>query len=457
MRGRVSRLEQSVRHAEAQRVRGERNGIFDFHTSIQQRLQNTFSFLLPMHWYTINPLDVLLFRDSKPFSPGDGSWAKGSFPPMPITVFQALRSLLSQRVEPEERDRRDISFLGVFLLDEENTLWLPTPKDLICLKEVPKEEAQSQRIFSKKAADDWDEIVRLQPCDRNSTWQHLCFDDQEINNQKKPKPMVLPQIEKKSHPCGNPHPWIKAEALRKYLNGKNPESRSDFGKNPWNIQVLPHIHMEKDSRQVRDSEGYFTEVAVRLKPGWQFVAAIGCDDETKNSLFQNLQGVVRLGGEGHRAIIQPVEKLEPQKYTGEKEEDYQKRLKAYQTLIKQVEDLATDKFSCDTPSNFAYLLTPGLADAGKALYASYPSAWKDNLQGCVTDKALLWGGISTITRNQSDREFGLLPQRAFVPPGTVYVFDGKQAETPLLLPKGDGRWLDTFTQLNYGKLLWGTN
>ncbi|MHC5611156.1 MAG: type III-B CRISPR module-associated Cmr3 family protein [Nostoc sp.] len=390
-----------------------------------------FYFLIPMHWYTINPLDVLLFRDSKPFSPGDGSWAKGSFPPMPITVFQALRSLLSQRIEQAERDRRDINFLGVFLVDEQNTLWLPTPKDLICLKirEVGEKGEQSQKIFSKKTADDWDETVRLQPCARNPTWEYICFDNQGINNQKKPKPMVLPQIDKKYYPCGNPHPWIKAEALRNYLNGKNPESPSNFCKNPWDVQVLPHIHMEKDSRQVRDSEGYFTEVAVRLKPGWQFVAAIS---------GQIPDGVVRLGGEGHRAIVTSL------------------NIPANPVLHEQLQWLRENPTPMDS-HKYAYLLTPGLADVGKALYASYPSAWNENLQGCVTDKALLWGGVSTITRNQSDREFGLLPQRAFVPPGTVYIFDGKPPDTQLLLPKGNQRWLETFKQLNYGKLLWGIN
>ena len=42
-----------------------------------------------LQWYTIDPIDLLLMREAKPFSPGDGSWAKGQFPPLPITVFQA--------------------------------------------------------------------------------------------------------------------------------------------------------------------------------------------------------------------------------------------------------------------------------------------------------------------------------------------------------------------------------
>jgi CRISPR-associated protein Cmr3 len=383
-----------------------------------------------MYWYTINPLDVLLFRDAKPFSPGDGSWAKGSFPPMPITVFQALRSLLPWRTKAAE-PTRDISFLGVFLLDNNNTLWLPTPKDLVCLKlkKAGEDTAQSQKIFSKKAADKWDKLVRLQPSNSNDCWKYLCFEEQGMGDRQKLQPMVLP-LDEEYQPCGNPHPWIKAEALFNYLSGKIPDNSENFHKNPWDVQVLPHIQMEENSRQVRDSEGYFTEVAVRLNPGWHFIVAIS--EEISD-------GVVRLGGEGHRAIITSLNRAE----NG--------------TLSEQLQLLEADPISTDSHT-YAYLLTPGLAEVSKALYGSYPSDWNGNLQGCVTDKALLWGGISTITRkgNQKTIEFGLSPQRAFVPPGTVYFFQGKPPKTQLLLPKGNELWLETFKWLNYGKLLWGT-
>ena len=56
-----------------------------------------------MYWYAIEPLDVLLFREAKPFSPGEGSWAKGLFPPLPSTVFQALRSILPHRNQYERQ------------------------------------------------------------------------------------------------------------------------------------------------------------------------------------------------------------------------------------------------------------------------------------------------------------------------------------------------------------------
>lgn len=80
-----------------------------------------------MGWYALEPLDVLLFREARPFSPGEGAWAKGLFPPMPSTLFQALRSALPQ----DSSTDRNLCFIGPFLLDGEDTLWVPTPRDLL--------------------------------------------------------------------------------------------------------------------------------------------------------------------------------------------------------------------------------------------------------------------------------------------------------------------------------------
>jgi CRISPR-associated protein Cmr3 len=389
-----------------------------------------------MHWYAIEPLDVLLFRDCKPFSPGEGSWAKGLFPPMPITVFQALRSLLPKADNQQQRIQRDLSFLGSFLVDDQNTLWLPTPKDLVCL--YPK--GHNRKI----AGDDWSEIKRLQPADSSHpAWEHLAFAE---------TPMVL--TEKWNGTIGQPQSWVKADALFRYLQGENNYQKEDFCSHPWDMQVLPHIHMQTNTRQVRDSEGYFTEVAVRLKPGWKFIAAINIEIRA---------GVIRLGGEGHRAM---VSKLEP-------DETLEKHLQFLEKSDRheQLEFLHKSDEKSDRPSvfNFAYLLTPGLAQVDTALYGSYPNTWKEILQGCATDRALLWGGVSTMRKREDDDigEFALLPQRAFVPPGTVYVFredipedipEDKQPKDQQLIPEfteQEKRWLTTFQQLNYGKLLWG--
>ncbi|NEO98727.1 MAG: CRISPR-associated protein [Symploca sp. SIO2E9] len=372
-----------------------------------------------MYWYTIEPLDLLLFREAKPFSPGEGSWAKGLFPPMPITVFQALRSALENYGEKKEDKKRDLEFIGSFLLDQQDTLWLPTPKDLLCVRQ--KSESNQAEDYDQETTDTWDRIERLQPKNTQPGWEYLSFDGEEL------QPMVPPQLQEREFICGSPQTWIKAEALIEYLQGINPKNKNDFSDDPWSIQILPHIQMKSGTRQVRDEEGYFTEVAVRMHSEWRLVAAINIKIEPT---------VVRLGGEGHRAI---VSRLNP---------------------LKQWQEL--EQYQEPKSNNFAYLLTPGLAEKEIAKYGVYPSNWKEHLLGCVSARPLLWGGVSNIKRRllnseeRGDLEFALLPQRGFVPPGTVYLFKDIPAPAKSLLPQQvSGKWLQTFQQLNYGKLLWG--
>jgi len=384
-----------------------------------------------MQWYSMTPLDLLLFREAKPFTPGEGSWAEGLFPPLPSPVFQALRSALP----PYEQRQRDLEFLGPFLMDGQGTLWLPTPKDLLCIGNKPSDEKETPEDEYEDTAKNWDKTDRLIP----NTADVLLSDNtplseswQYIKGSQPLAVMVPPPLNKNQFICGRPNPWIKAEALVEYLQGNPLSDPNDFHDDPWEVQVLPHIHMEEGERQVRSEQGYFTEVATRLHPGWQLAMACNAQIQDKT--------VVRLGGEGHRALLQPI--APPQGW-------------------KQLQEMTAPDSDCKC----AYLLTPGLAQKmpEEAVYSIYPYYWESILQGCISDRALMWGGVSQIQRrvtgtlDKQETEFSLLPQRAFVPPGSIYQFNQLPDQIELLLPPQGGPWLQTFQQLNYGKLLWGKN
>ena len=377
-----------------------------------------------MQWYTMTPLDVLLFRESKPFTPGEGSWAQGLFPPLPSTVFQALRSALP----PYQQNQRDLQFLGPFLMDGQNTLWLPTPKDLLCIGRKSSNDAETPEDEYEDTAESWEQTDRLIPntSDRlGQAWKY-------IKGSQRIPAMVPPPLNENQFICGRPQPWIKAEALVDYLKGNPLSNPNDFHDDPWRTQILPHIHMEEGERQVKSQEGYFTEVATRLDPSWRL--GMACSEA------KIPETVVRLGGEGHRVLLAAI---------------------AQPSVWEQLEALTTP----DSDRSCAYLLTPGLAQKlpDEPIYSIYPYYWESVLAGCVSDRALLWGGVSQIKRrvsgtpNQKDTEFSLLPQRAFVPPGSIYHFQEIPETTDLLLPPQGGVWLQTFQQLNYGKLLWGKN
>ncbi|MEZ4884823.1 MAG: type III-B CRISPR module-associated protein Cmr3 [Chitinophagales bacterium] len=90
----------------------------------------------------INPFDTFFFRDGKPFSMGEETWADGIFPPAPSVIYGALRSLwLSQQEEGFSEENVETSerlvIKGIFL--EFNTdIALPTPRDVVHEKGNPK-------------------------------------------------------------------------------------------------------------------------------------------------------------------------------------------------------------------------------------------------------------------------------------------------------------------------------
>jgi CRISPR/Cas system CMR-associated protein Cmr3 (group 5 of RAMP superfamily) len=49
-----------------------------------------------MYWYTLTPLDILLFRDAKPFTPGERAWAGSVFPPNGHAIAGAIRGVLGE-------------------------------------------------------------------------------------------------------------------------------------------------------------------------------------------------------------------------------------------------------------------------------------------------------------------------------------------------------------------------
>lgn len=380
---------------------------------------------MTLKWYSIEPLDVLLFREAKPFSPGEGSRAKSQFPPMPSTVFQALRSVT------DGKDREG-KLLGPFLLDGDETLWLPTPQDLI----VAQSEQQTTSEQQARKSEPQQTFPRLCPASEISSWDYICFPSNSL------PPMVPPSLTDEFI-VGRPDPWMKAEALGRYLKGETKFQADDFTENPWAVQVLPHIQMMSQSRQVEEEEGFFIEVATRLKPGWQLLTGISLGG------LPNKPFIVRLGGEGHRALVSPIAS--------------NKAIESWKSLLTSPppENLEGRKF--------AYLLTPGLAETAEGkVYGLYPEAWHSRLLGVVGDRPLLWGGVQQkqwhkthTTKGLQKREtttFALQCQYPFVPAGTVYLFQDDRSATPpkQLLPSTNGKpWLQTFSKFNYGKLLWG--
>jgi len=70
----------------------------------------------------IEPNDVLMFRDGKPFAGGDDHFARGSFPPPPSTIYGALRShILSVKSGEFDTFKNDHAKISKTIIDEIGT------------------------------------------------------------------------------------------------------------------------------------------------------------------------------------------------------------------------------------------------------------------------------------------------------------------------------------------------
>ncbi len=100
---------------------------------------------------SIRPLDTLFFRDGKPFSRGEETWADGTFPPYPSTLFGALRTwYIAHHPAPfskeaiEQSAKITITDIGYSLCGK---VYLPMPLDLV----APKGE--DERVIHLKPAE----------------------------------------------------------------------------------------------------------------------------------------------------------------------------------------------------------------------------------------------------------------------------------------------------------------
>ncbi len=90
----------------------------------------------------IKPLDTLFFRDGKPFTMGEETWANGVFPPYPSVIYGALRSAyFSDHIDELEKANdvddptvddptKDLKIRGICLLEDDD-IYLPLPNDCV--------------------------------------------------------------------------------------------------------------------------------------------------------------------------------------------------------------------------------------------------------------------------------------------------------------------------------------
>lgn len=101
----------------------------------------------------ISALDTLFFRDGKPFSMGEESWADGVFPPYPSVLYGALRTWYIMNKGPGVNqelidESSGISLRGI-MYQHQGAIYLPLPLDFVEPKEKTAVQVEQEELQKK--------------------------------------------------------------------------------------------------------------------------------------------------------------------------------------------------------------------------------------------------------------------------------------------------------------------
>ena len=353
-----------------------------------------------MFWYRLIPLDVLLLRDAKPFTPSERAWAGSTFPPTGDTIAGAVRGLLGETL--------DLQLTGPFLcrqVQHEQKLYFPRPLGFVgdrSLIPLPWIDPSNQMKFDKSAP---------QPL--------VTAFDPQLNND--------PDDDAQSPKYRQ---YLPVDVVLEYLKSGQIDREDwvcecDSEEKPWKIESRSHNSIEPGTRQVKDESGYFVENAVRLHRDWSI--AFGIDRELPTG------ETLRLGGEGHRVLLERCDNLGGQ----------WQAIKAQSELNFESKD-----------KTVAYLVTPGVFERssnGEILCQSWPWEWK--LAHTSNPNQLDPGNLVSVATGQSVPITGIGRAQVFAaPPGSNYYLN-----CPDRLyqdREGAANKAKRWRSLGYSELLW---
>lgn len=351
------------------------------------------------------PVDVWLFRDSRPFTAGEDHAADTLFPPTPFTLQGALRTKvlldkgedLSAFVKKQTPDP-DVGFgdnygrlrlFGPLLARRVNASWqrlIPVPADVV-------RQGSQFRLLSPLELKDTPFLTNL-PSPAKLVW--TCTDQ----------------------PFKSATGWLPEEEWRNYLNGSPPQtvvpSEELFTFEPrFGIAINPET-------QTTQTGLLYQARFVRLKED------VGLWAEVEGIPVQQ-KGTLRFGGEGRAAVYQAIDPL-PWDYNLSIPKDGRFKV----VLV--------------TLAWFSEGWQPANGDWEKIFGA------RVRFVAAIIPRAQRVGGFD-LAKNAPK------PMRSFVPPGSVYFFEAEEdlprefafTETPEDIHCQGGNW----AQLGLGKVLIG--
>ncbi|AEH51244.1 type III-B CRISPR module-associated protein Cmr3 [Pseudothermotoga thermarum] len=226
----------------------------------------------------IKPVDTLFFRNSKPFEVGGENWAEIVFPPLPRTVYGALRTyLILQKGSIEEfkqgkfeEDLGTIDTYGKFklkgiFLNKDGTLYFKIPYDSVLIE--GKDKLKTLELMEKPKL--------------------------MISNYPLEYVLFYRGGEKVEEPSG----WIDTYELKKYLTGKDATvSKNSFYK------ISEKIGIARDEKSLSSKESYIYKIPlVQLERDVCISAVL---EDSLRCLFDKEVDMLQLGGERKSAVFE---------------------------------------------------------------------------------------------------------------------------------------------------------
>jgi CRISPR-associated protein Cmr3 len=224
--------------------------------------------------------------------------------------------------------------------------------------------------------------------------------------------------------------YLPADVVLKYLksgqiDSKDWECKGDSEEKPWKIESRSHNSIDPGTRQVKDESGYFVENAVRLHSDWSIAFGIDCELPTGETM--------RLGGEGHRVLLERYDRLGEQ--------------------WQAIQDESALNFDKDGRS-IAYLVTPGVFERssnGEILCQSWPWEWK--LAHTSNPNQLDPGNLVSVATGQSVPITGIGRAQVFAAlPGSNYYLN--RPDRLYQDREGAANKAKRWCSLGYSELLW---
>ena len=378
---------------------------------------------MKMNWYKLTPLDILMLRDAKPFSPQERAWAGSIFPPNGHTIAGAFRGILGEK--------KDFKIVGPFLCyqNTENTLYLPRPLGFVGSTQLVPLTWETESHINNAL---WD---KTQPCPLVKPHHKKDDDDDDLVKDN--------GVETKFRQ------YLPYCVVKKYLEtGKIDKNdwhiiKDSHEDKPWDEETRSHNSIEPGTKQVKDADGYFVEKAIRLHQNWSFAIGINHEIETP--------ATIRLGGEGHRVMVESCPELGEQ--------------------WQELKTISDGNFQANTQS-IAYLVTPGVFERPHQNHPDHPEKrinlcrpypWEWKLKDGIfvsmsTDKAV---PISCRIREKQDNTKSITksipaPQVFAAPPGSLYYLNKPQGlfQDNESLANDKKNRVNNWRQLGYSEMLW---